>query len=148
MDAVNSEPMKVTKMNSTTVFLLLMLAIFLLASCTSQNTTTQKTQENAQQDNRTENNSTIKELFVEAFQFGYSPSELHVKEGDRVIIHLATRDVPHSLNIREFQINIPATPQKNGTGEFVASKKGTFQWNCRIPCGFGHSDMHGLLIVE
>ncbi len=136
------------KRTAISLFTILVLTLFLLAACTSQQTTSLSENTKSMLQNSEQNNNILKEFFVEAFQFGYSPSELHVTEGDRVVIHLATRDVPHSLNFREFEINIPATAEKNGTGEFIANKKGRFTWNCRIPCGFGHSDMHGILVVE
>src|SRR3989338_7219603 len=92
--------------------------------------------------------SAVKEFHVEAFQHGYQPNEIKVKQGDRVKIVLSTRDVGHSLNIAEYEINIPAQPGTSGEKEFVADKKGTFTWRCRIPCGSGHSTMSGTFIVE
>jgi len=85
---------------------------------------------------------------VEAFQFGYEPNEIRVKEGDKVHVHLTTRDVSHGFAIRELKVSIAAAPGKPGDGEFVASKAGTYRWSCNIPCGSGHKVMSGSLIVE
>ena len=92
--------------------------------------------------------SNFKEFNVEAFQFGYEPDEIRVKQGDHVKIRLSTRDVGHSLNIREYGINIPAQPGIPGVKEFIADKKGTFTWHCRIPCGHSHGSMSGTFVVE
>lgn len=90
----------------------------------------------------------VKEFNIEAYQFGYEPSEIHVKKGDKVIIHLTARDVPHSLNLGQFGVLINAAPENPGTGEFVANAFGTYRWFCSIPCGSGHGKMEGKLIVE
>ena len=90
----------------------------------------------------------IKEFNIEAFQFSYMPSEIRVKQGDKVRITLSTRDVSHSLSIKDYEINIPAAPNTPGVKEFVANKVGTFIWRCRTPCGISHQEMIGKLIVD
>jgi len=93
-------------------------------------------------------NENVKEFSIEAFQFGYAPSEIRVKSGDHVRIHLHTRDVGHSLAITTLDLNIPAYPGKDGEAEFTAPEPGTYPWRCRIPCGHGHDAMRGTLVVE
>ena len=93
-------------------------------------------------------NGETKEFNVEAFQFGYEPNEIHVKLGDKVIIHLSTRDVSHSFTIPAFHVNVPANPGSTGTISFIADQKGAFRWFCSIPCGKGHKSMEGQLVVE
>ncbi len=90
----------------------------------------------------------VKTFNVEAFQFGYAPSEIHVKKGDVVHIHLTTRDAAHSFTINQFQFSIPASPGVPGDGEFIAYTTGSFPWHCSIPCGAGHKEMGGTLVVE
>lgn len=85
---------------------------------------------------------------VEAFQFGFEPNVINVKVGDKVHIHLTTRDVAHSFAIKDLNVSIPAAPGVAGDGEFVVTKAGTFKWNCHTPCGSGHKTMSGSLIVE
>lgn len=122
-------------MNTKILGLIICLSLAVLA-CTKQQT------------NEQIQNATTKEFNVEAFQFGYAPSEIHVNKGDRVIINLKTRDVPHSLTIQDFGVNIPATADTPGRGEFIANTKGVFTWRCRMPCGEGHQGMTGTLVVE
>jgi len=85
---------------------------------------------------------------VEAFQFGFEPNVIKVKVGDKVHIHLTTRDVAHSFAIKDLGVSIPTAPGIAGDGEFVVTKAGTFKWNCHTPCGSGHKTMSGSLIVE
>jgi len=97
---------------------------------------------------RAQASGTGREFSVEAFQFGFEPAEIHVKQGDTVTIHLSTRDVGHSLTIEELGVSVPALPGKAGSQTFVAGQKGSFTWRCRIPCGSGHKGMSGTLVVE
>ena len=92
--------------------------------------------------------SHVKEFNVEAFQFSYEPSEIRVQEGDTVVIHLTSRDVPHSFTLKEFGFVVDAEKGKVSTDQFIANKKGTFHWYCNIPCGSGHKKMGGTLVVE
>ena len=95
-----------------------------------------------------ENSEVAKEFKIEAFQHGYEPNEIRVAQGDKVRSILTTRDVGHSLNIAEYGLNVPAQLGTPGEKEFIADKKGIFTWRCRIPCGYGHQNMTGTLIVE
>jgi cytochrome c oxidase subunit 2 len=92
--------------------------------------------------------SETKTFNVEAFQFGFEPNVIKVKVGDKVHIHLTTRDVAHSFAIKDLGVSIPTAPGIAGDGEFVVTKAGTFKWNCHTPCGSGHKTMSGSLIVE
>ena len=92
--------------------------------------------------------SKIKEFKLEAYQFGYSPERIEVKKGDIVKIYATSRDVPHGIYIKEYDIN--ATMKKGGVKklEFLADKKGEFPILCSVYCGRGHQDMKAILVVE
>ena len=84
----------------------------------------------------------VKEYNIEAFQFGYKPDLIKVKQGDNVKIVVNNLDVPHGIRIPDLGVS--------GETEisFTANKKGEFRWYCYIPCGSGHGKMNGKLIVE
>ena len=90
----------------------------------------------------------VKDIYVEAYQFGYDPNEIRLKTGDHVRFHVSTRDVGHGFRIPELNINIGALPGKPGVQEFTATAPGTYSWFCNIPCGKGHKDMKGMLIID
>lgn len=110
-------------------------------------TVTQPLPETQQTAKETES-TTPTDIYVEAYQFGYEPSIIKLKLGDRVNIHLSTRDVPHSMQIPQLGFIVNAAPETPGVRELVASKQGTFTWFCSIPCGSGHGDMEGKLVIE
>jgi cytochrome c oxidase subunit II len=90
----------------------------------------------------------VKVFVMTAKQFEYSPSVIKVNQGDRVQIKLTTTDVAHGFAIAEYNVNSKVEPNKETIIDFVASKKGTFSFYCNIPCGEGHRDMKGTLIVS
>jgi heme/copper-type cytochrome/quinol oxidase subunit 2 len=92
--------------------------------------------------------SKIKEFHFEAYQFGYSPEEIEVKKGDIVKIYATSRDVPHGIYIKEYDINVVVEKGKTKKIEFLADKLGEFQILCSIYCGRGHHDMRATLVVK
>lgn len=92
-----------------------------------------------------------KELSMEAFQWGFEPATIRVKEGTALRIRLTTRDVPHGFNIAEFGVSETILPGKTTTAIFTADKKGTYVFGCDVACGKNHDEMAengGTLIVE
>ena len=92
--------------------------------------------------------SKIKEIKLEAFQFGFSPDPVVVKKGDIVKLLITSRDVTHGVYIKEYGINVTITKQEAKKIEFFADKAGKFDILCSVYCGSGHSNMKGKLIVE
>ena len=94
--------------------------------------------------------TSVREIAIEAYNFGWEPTEVRVKKGDRVKLLLSSREGTHGFGLRDFDIDVgPLVP---GMGpeivEFVADKTGSFEFRCNVPCGAGHRDMKGKLIVE
>jgi len=84
---------------------------------------------------------------MEAGQFAYSPSELHVNPGDTVTIQLVSTDVVHGLYVDGYDISIEADPGQTMTLTFVADKPGSFRFRCNVTCGAMHPFMIGKLTV-
>lgn len=91
-----------------------------------------------------------KEFNVRSFNFGFDPPTIEVNAGDKVRIILTSDDIPHGLAINEFMVNkrVDPSPSEPTVIEFLADKKGEFSFYCSIPCGDGHLDMKGKLIVK
>lgn len=84
---------------------------------------------------------------MDARQFAYSPSELHVNPGDTVTIHLTSTDVVHGLYVDGYDISVEADPGQSATLTFVADKPGSFRFRCNVTCGAMHPFMIGKLTV-
>ena len=91
--------------------------------------------------------SGVREITVEAFQYGFKPDPIVVKEGERVRIIAKSTDVKHGLGIEDFSINAELPPGEEKVVELTPDKAGEFHIHCTVYCGSGHGDMHGTLLV-
>lgn len=90
----------------------------------------------------------VKEFNMTAKQFEFVPNTITVNNGDTVKLHIVTSDVAHGFNLPDFGINKKIVPGKAVDVEFAADKTGTFAFSCNIPCGLGHREMKGNLVVK
>ena len=90
----------------------------------------------------------VKEIKVEAYQFGYSPERITVKKGQAVRLLVTSRDVTHGVYIKAYGINEKIEKGKITKIEFPADKKGEFDIICSVYCGSGHANMRATLAVE
>jgi len=90
----------------------------------------------------------VKEFTMTAKNWQFDPNSITVNQGDKVKITITSTDVNHSFMIKDYNLNIKLEPNKTQVIEFIADKTGTFQFRCAVPCGEGHRDMTGTLIVK
>jgi plastocyanin len=90
----------------------------------------------------------VKSFTVEGSNFKFNPSEIRVKEGDTVKITFKNTGGFHDWVVDQFGA---ATKQANAPAEetiqFVANKKGTFEYYCSVGT-HRQMGMKGNLIVE
>lgn len=98
--------------------------------------------------NKTEEIKEVKEIKLEAYQYGYYPDKIVVKLGDAVKISATSRDVAHGILIREYGINVVVRKGQTKTIGFTADKAGEFDIICSVYCGVGHTNMKGKLVVK
>jgi heme/copper-type cytochrome/quinol oxidase subunit 2 len=84
---------------------------------------------------------------IDARQYAYSPSELHVNPGDTVTFKLVSTDVVHGLYVDGYGISVEADPGQTATLTFVADRSGSFRFRCNVTCGAMHPFMIGKLTV-
>jgi len=90
----------------------------------------------------------VKTFNIIARRFSFEPNEIIVQKGDKVRLIITSVDTTHGLTIPEYGININIKGGETITQEFIADKKGQFNFACSIFCGSGHSEMEGMLIVN
>ena len=84
---------------------------------------------------------------IDARQYAYSPSELHVNPGDTVTFELVSTDVVHGLYVDGYGVSVEADPGQTATLSFVADRSGSFRFRCNVTCGAMHPFMIGKLTV-
>lgn len=91
----------------------------------------------------------VVEINITANKNKWDPTLIAVKAGDTVKIKLINEDpYDHGFAIEAFGINKRMFAKQNASIEFIASKKGDFLFYCSVPCGEGHFEQIGHLIVE
>ena len=84
---------------------------------------------------------------IDARQYAYSPSEIHVNPGDRVTFKLVSTDVVHGLYLDSYDLSVVADPGQTATLTFTADRPGSFRFRCNVTCGAMHPFMIGKLTV-
>jgi len=81
-------------------------------------------------------------------QWKWDPSVIKVNPGDRIVLNIYNEDTyDHGFAIDVFGVNRRLFPQTTTTLEFTPSLAGKFDFYCSVPCGEGHYDQIGTLIV-
>jgi heme/copper-type cytochrome/quinol oxidase subunit 2 len=92
------------------------------------------------------------EVSMTAKGFKFSPDVIRAKQGDRVVINVLESDDDHGLAIQGYNKQVKFGEGTFAPGQvsldFIADKTGTFKLYCNVPCGPGHREMTGQLIVE
>lgn len=117
---------------------LLFTLIFSISSCQhSRNSTIQPLDKD------------VREINLTAWQWGYEPSVIKVKENQLIKLTLKSLDVPHSLTCKELNLDlpIPARGEPALTFEFRVHEKGTYFFHSNTPSGPARSRMAFKLYV-
>lgn len=129
----------------------LILVAGLMAGCVGQGqtTTTQATltQATTQPTQTTIPSGSAKVFTITASQFKFDPDTITVNKGDVVTLKMTSIDVAHGIGILDYGINVDLPPGQEKDVTFTADKAGTFNFFCNVPCGPGHRDMKGKLVV-
>jgi cytochrome c oxidase subunit 2 len=91
-----------------------------------------------------ENASAATELKIVASNWKFDQAEYHVKKGEPVKLTVESKEGAHGLEIPSLNINLGINQSKVVTFD----KAGTYDIQCSIPCGTGHTNMKAKLVVE
>lgn len=78
---------------------------------------------------------------IHAKRFSFEPSEITLKPGETVTLHLISDDVTHSLQIPELKINQEVSKGKPVDVKVTPAGVGDFRGKCGHFCGSGHGSM-------
>ena len=83
-----------------------------------------------------------------ATNFAFSPSALHFKKGEKIILKVTSEVGTHGVAIPEFHINEILRPGETVSIDIPTDKTGTFNFFCSVPCGAGHAMMQGTILID
>ena len=85
---------------------------------------------------------------VDAENWTFTPNVITAKVGEKVVVHLSGKSGVHSFAIPDLGVNVPVAPGQTVDVALPTDKAGTFSFRCAIPCGSGHKDMKGTIVIE
>lgn len=80
--------------------------------------------------------------------WAFSPANISAKKGEKVTLRLTGESGVHGFAVPDFGINKPVRPGESVTVQLPTDTPGTYRFFCSIPCGKGHVDMKGTIVVE
>lgn len=81
-------------------------------------------------------------------QWTWEPAELRIGAGDKVRLRIFNEDsYDHGFAIDIFGVNRRLFPERETIIEFNASVPGKHNFYCSVPCGGGHYDQVGSIVV-
>lgn len=90
----------------------------------------------------------VRNIAVSAWRWEFSPAEIVVNFGDRVVLRLEATDVNHGFSLPAFDIHVIMLAKRPVTVEFIADREGTFPFHSAVYAGTGWENMTGRLIVR
>jgi cytochrome c oxidase subunit 2 len=84
---------------------------------------------------------------IVAERFDFVPGEVTVKKGVPVTIVLTSKDVPHGVKFKDFNVVLDVKKGETKEITFTPDKTGTFVGQCSVFCGSGHGAMKFTLHV-
>ena len=92
--------------------------------------------------------SETKVVTVTATNFAFTPNMIRVKKGENVQLNFAGAEGSHGVVIKDLGINVSFAAGQTKSIDFPTDQAGTFAFKCSVPCGSGHKDMIGTIVVE
>lgn len=78
----------------------------------------------------------------------FSPTTITAKKGEKVVVRLTNVDGIHSFGAMELGLNVRINPGETVDITIPTDKTGTFEFRCLVPCGPGHKDMKGAIVIS
>lgn len=122
--------------------LLLPLAVVLsLAACapSNQQSTTPGQQQTA---------AVARVIPVTSENWKFTPNVITTKKGEKVQLQVTGISGTHGFAIPDLGINVPVAPGQTVTIDLPTDSVGSHAFFCSIPCGPGHFDMTGQIVIE
>ena len=82
-----------------------------------------------------------------ARRFAYTPNEIALKVGERVVIAISSIDFVHGMNLPDLHMRLDLMPGRITKLELQPKTPGVIDFVCDNFCGDGHEEMHGRFVV-
>ncbi|MFA6509819.1 MAG: cupredoxin domain-containing protein [Candidatus Peribacteraceae bacterium] len=90
----------------------------------------------------------VRVIDITAKDWEFSPSAITLKKGEKVAFRITAIQGHHGFLVPELGLNTDIPEGQTVTTEFPTDRAGTFQFRCSVPCGEGHMDMTGTIVIQ
>ena len=84
---------------------------------------------------------------VTARKCQFTPREIHIRQGDAVVLELTAIDFVHGFSVPGLHLRTDLPPGPATRIRIPTDQAGVFDFLCDNFCGSGHEEMNGKLIV-
>ena len=85
---------------------------------------------------------------VTAEDWSFTPATILVKKGEKIQLSIEGITGAHGYAIPELGINVGVNPGETVLVDLPTDTAGEFAVRCSVPCGSGHRDMTGTIVIE
>lgn len=96
----------------------------------------------------TSDTSTPRIVTMTAENWKFSESTITAKKGEKLVLRVTAKTGTHGIGIRELGINVIVNAGETKDIEIPTDKTGTYTFFCSVPCGPGHKDMTGKIVIS
>lgn len=127
-------------------FLTLLLPLTIaLSACTPSN---QQSQVVSPEQRPAVATTDVRVIQVTSENWKFSPNVITVKKGEKVQLQMTGISGVHGFAVPDLGINVPVAPGQTVTIDLPTDNIGTHAFFCSIPCGPGHFDMKGQIVIN
>jgi heme/copper-type cytochrome/quinol oxidase subunit 2 len=85
---------------------------------------------------------------VSSENWKFSPNVITVKKGEKVQLQVMGVSGTHGFAVPDLGINVPVAPGQTVMIDVPTDTVGAHNLFCSIPCGSGHKNMKGQIVIE
>ena len=85
---------------------------------------------------------------IRAEDWAFIPDSVSFQKGENAMIRLEGISGTHGFMVSGLSINVTIQPGETVDVPIPTDVPGTYAFRCSIPCGDGHMDMKGTIVIE
>lgn len=90
----------------------------------------------------------LRKITISAKNWAFVPDRITVKKGERIQLIVQNEEGIHGFAIPELRINEQLDKGQIIVVDLPTDRVGTFVFRCSVPCGPGHQEMIGAIVIE
>ncbi len=80
--------------------------------------------------------------------WAFVPNTITARKGERITVHLTNVSGEHSFTSDALGVDVPINEGETKDIVIPTDKIGVFSFRCAVPCGPGHRDMTGQIVIN